>query len=1029
MMDSHNALISKLIADEAIKMLSSAASSRAPTSLNEPSEDSESISSPTAGSSNDTNDLPPTGPTTTTKPATNKATFAADSALLQKSAEQVTRKLINQLTTMNKYNLKQMIDNPAGKYETALNKHAQNKLRAEVRKQLKNFTLADAVRAKESNFGSDVLAPDEAIDAEKIPAALLEQIGHALDLDFFDLASSDPREAADADPESVITIEDDNQPSSADKPVADATNNQAVNVQDKENGISSSFASSKTQATEDVTRVFPVAIFPSQPAAVLPEEEPGKQTLISTQEQPWISSFLHVNSVYELNKRLETNTIDVGQTSQTPIQISVPVNETQVAKTNSTTLSNGNEIGNDSQGKSTNDLPVTGSNTTSSLDCQSKRGTNNVLPSTETPKRIVKPKNTVTVGSKKIPQPKLLASNANATPAEAGKQTNITIQKQPSVTQTTSPVAETTQGTIVDQAIVALGGNEQTPRKGKKKQKKKNKKNPTQLPVAEGNGNGNATITSPKPKPNRKPGTGTPRSLPWSPSRWVVIGVTPELVQPEESSLRTKSPEPIPISSRYSPRKEGGNFPKEQCNSNGKRTWNGSSPGNKNHPQPPFKGRFGNSPKGKQEWNGAKKSRGLERSTPIEGNSKEANTRKTNIHSISYGEASQPIVVQPVNAKEPNPTGQEKRVFPTPCSEPQPSQPIIVNGTNSKEQNGNQENTVHCMDACPSTGNIPPNPPTCQEANPSEENVVQLQNSNDKQPSEENTVHPQLENGSDIRISEVRSLAEKSNENMAIADASLQPTEDFKTTPLVDPTEHTEATVPLSNDDVQASTPCHSERFLYTDNSLFATEQPDMPTTMLPELTSAQQPLVMILDRMQSIDAQTVELFKRKMEIDGQIMKLNGERMEIDQEIVKLQNAREEQMNTLRFAMFIPQNAPAVTFSQNSVEPNVSNGSADNQPHPLLTVRTDLISREDTKHVISSSEQEPGEVGPTESPTENTQQQSAVNQERTIRRITKISGNSDLMRIFQRRRLLSDRSSDDNAANENGVAPSDLPTV
>ncbi|XP_058126099.1 uncharacterized protein LOC131267276 isoform X2 [Anopheles coustani] len=1024
MMDTHNALISKLIADEAIKMLSSAASSRAPTSLNEPSEESGSIRSPTSGSSND---LPPAGSTTTTKPANKAQTFAADSALLQKSAEQVTRKLINQLTTMSKYNLKQMIDNPAGKYETALNKHAQNKLRAEVRKQLKNFTLADAVRAKERNFGSDALAPDEAIDAEKIPAALLEQIGHALDLDFFDLASSEARDSAEADSETVIIVEDDNQPSAADKPAAEAVNNQDVNLQDKENGISSSFASDKTQATEDaphgLNNVFPVAIFPSQHAAIIPAEEPGNQTLISNQMQPWkIGSFLHVNTVYELNKRLETNTNNVGQTGQTPRQMSLPTNGTQIIQTNSTALSNGNEIANDSHVKSPSDFPGTGANTTS-LVCLSKHGTNIVLPSMETPKRNVKPTKSVAAGGKKIPQLKPLASNANAS-FVAEKQTNIMIQIQPSVpTQRTPPVAGTTQNTMVDHSIVSFGDNEQPSPTGKKKQKKKNKKKSTQSPVPEGNSNGNATITSPKPKTNPKPGTGTSKSLPWSNSRWVVTGVTPELVPGENSSLRIKSPEPIPISSRSSPHKEGANYPKGQCNSNGKRSWNGSPPGNKNQHQP-FKAKYGGSPKGKQKlWHGAKKPRGPEAVTPTVESSKEPNTSETNIQSIRHEEASQRIALHPVIGMEPNPTNQEKMVFPTLCSEPHPTQPIIVNATNSKEQNGNQANTLQCEGVNPSTENFT-HPSNCKEVNPCEENVVPTQNSNDKKTREENTVRPQLENASDIRISEVRSLAENENNNMTIADASAQPSEAFKTIPLVEPTAHTEAQVSMLNEGVQLSTPCPSERFLNHPvpslNHLFPTEQPDLPTTMLPELmSSSQQQLVMILNRMQSIDAQTVELFKRKMEIDGQIMKLNGERMEIDQEIVKLQNAREAQMNTLRIAMFIPQNAPAA----------VSNSSNDNQPHPLLTVRTDLISTEVTKNVISSSEQESREVGPAESPTENMQQQSAVNQERTIRRITKISGNSDLMRIFQRRRLLSDRSSDDNGANETGATPLDLPTV
>uniref|UniRef100_A0A182PCN9 Uncharacterized protein n=1 Tax=Anopheles epiroticus TaxID=199890 RepID=A0A182PCN9_9DIPT len=105
------------------------------------------------------------------------------------SAEQVTKRLITRLTTMSKYDLKQMIDNPAGKYETALNRHAQNKLRAEVRKQLKSIGLNEL--GSSCVAGDGTVESDEAIDANKIPPSLLAQIGQALDLDFEDLTQTD----------------------------------------------------------------------------------------------------------------------------------------------------------------------------------------------------------------------------------------------------------------------------------------------------------------------------------------------------------------------------------------------------------------------------------------------------------------------------------------------------------------------------------------------------------------------------------------------------------------------------------------------------------------------------------------------------------------------------------------------------------------------------------------------------------------------------------------------------------------------
>uniref|UniRef100_A0A1Y9IW35 Uncharacterized protein n=1 Tax=Anopheles minimus TaxID=112268 RepID=A0A1Y9IW35_9DIPT len=197
-LDRPMSFIDRIIADEAMRMLS-AASSRETTSLNEPCETSEALPY-RAPASEGTEASKPDEQKAASKLTDRTATVsAADSALLQKSAEQVTKKLINQLSTMNKYDLKQMIDNPAGKYETALNKHAQNKLRAEVRKQLKGFGLGKLGSA--CVRGDGTVESDEAIDANKIPSALLEQIGQALDLDFFDLAQTESAEPIEQMPE------------------------------------------------------------------------------------------------------------------------------------------------------------------------------------------------------------------------------------------------------------------------------------------------------------------------------------------------------------------------------------------------------------------------------------------------------------------------------------------------------------------------------------------------------------------------------------------------------------------------------------------------------------------------------------------------------------------------------------------------------------------------------------------------------------------------------------------------------------
>ncbi|XP_052864347.1 uncharacterized protein LOC128270958 [Anopheles cruzii] len=115
--------------------------------------------------------------TPTTSAASERSRF-----LLERNAEQVTRKLINELAAMSKNSLKQMINNPGGKYATALMNHARQKLRAEVRRQLKDL----AASGRPPQETGDV-RPDEAIDANQIPSALLQQIGHVLDFDFFNL--------------------------------------------------------------------------------------------------------------------------------------------------------------------------------------------------------------------------------------------------------------------------------------------------------------------------------------------------------------------------------------------------------------------------------------------------------------------------------------------------------------------------------------------------------------------------------------------------------------------------------------------------------------------------------------------------------------------------------------------------------------------------------------------------------------------------------------------------------------------------
>lgn len=98
-----------------------------------------------------------------------------------RSAEEVTKKLMNQLTSMDKHNLKQIINNPNSKYDAALQSHAIKKNREEVRKQLRIMSMDQET----------IIEPDECIDSDKIPDAIFEEIERVLDVNLF--SNSDRR--------------------------------------------------------------------------------------------------------------------------------------------------------------------------------------------------------------------------------------------------------------------------------------------------------------------------------------------------------------------------------------------------------------------------------------------------------------------------------------------------------------------------------------------------------------------------------------------------------------------------------------------------------------------------------------------------------------------------------------------------------------------------------------------------------------------------------------------------------------------
>lgn len=104
-------------------------------------------------------------------------------AICAKNATDVTKKLFSQLKTMNKSNIRDLINNPKLKHETALKAHAREKLRQEMRKQLK-------ILSAESD--SDIqLEPDMCIDSDKIPDSMIDEIERTLEMNLFDFRDDD----------------------------------------------------------------------------------------------------------------------------------------------------------------------------------------------------------------------------------------------------------------------------------------------------------------------------------------------------------------------------------------------------------------------------------------------------------------------------------------------------------------------------------------------------------------------------------------------------------------------------------------------------------------------------------------------------------------------------------------------------------------------------------------------------------------------------------------------------------------------
>lgn len=147
-------------------------------------------------------DTPSTSTPSTVQPSSSNTVERVDDdnppRQHEHSAEQVTKKLIHQLTSMNKYNLKQMINNPSTKYETVLQSHARNRIRAEIRTKLQNMS-ADQENQLVNNVLNNVIETEESVDLSKIQEVVIEDIGRVLDINLLGDSADEDNDVDDRD--------------------------------------------------------------------------------------------------------------------------------------------------------------------------------------------------------------------------------------------------------------------------------------------------------------------------------------------------------------------------------------------------------------------------------------------------------------------------------------------------------------------------------------------------------------------------------------------------------------------------------------------------------------------------------------------------------------------------------------------------------------------------------------------------------------------------------------------------------------
>ncbi|XP_017485842.1 PREDICTED: LOW QUALITY PROTEIN: serine-rich adhesin for platelets-like, partial [Rhagoletis zephyria] len=91
-----------------------------------------------------------------------------------------TENLIEKVAGMDKFGIKQVINNSGTRFDEALKAQARKRLREEIRKQLKSMNLEAAKDSEDVNF-----VPDDIVDAICIPDIVLEEIRKAFGIEIF----------------------------------------------------------------------------------------------------------------------------------------------------------------------------------------------------------------------------------------------------------------------------------------------------------------------------------------------------------------------------------------------------------------------------------------------------------------------------------------------------------------------------------------------------------------------------------------------------------------------------------------------------------------------------------------------------------------------------------------------------------------------------------------------------------------------------------------------------------------------------